>query len=378
MLGLSKQGSGPTTDVQQLLEIKEEVLPEQQERSPSLDREEPPHIKEEEEELCTSREGEQPRGLEEAESTTFILTLFPVKSEDDEEKPQSLQLHRSQTEENTDAEHLKTECDREDCEGPGLTRNLNPDCPLQAASPSVKASCSSDPEADNNKWDGEPQSGLNALQNHEVLLSDKESKTGKKSVRSSKCATSSGHKRRLQKHSGIQTGVKPFSCSDCGKTFALKTSLTRHIRYHSEGKRFSCSVCKARFSSRSTLVHHKRTHTGEKPFKCSVCGKRFTQRGHLTQHTTVHTGEKPFNCSLCGNKFAQRGHLKQHLIVHTGEKPFGCSLCGKKFALHGNLRQHLTTHSKEKPYSCSVCGRRFSRLYAVKIHKCAGESDKNK
>ncbi len=92
-------------DFQQLLGSKEEVPPEQQEWSPCLDQEhpsEPPDSKEEEEELWSSQEGEQLQELEDADITKFPFTAFTVKSEDDEEKPQSSQLHQRQT------EHMET------------------------------------------------------------------------------------------------------------------------------------------------------------------------------------------------------------------------------------------------------------------------------
>ncbi|XP_034747479.1 chromo domain-containing protein cec-1-like, partial [Etheostoma cragini] len=108
-----------TEDVQQLLVVKEEVLPEQQECSSSVDQQEPespPHIKEEQEELWRSQEGEQLQGLEEADITKFPFTPVSVRSEGDEEEAQSSQLHQRQT------QHMQTEADGEDCGGPEPAR----------------------------------------------------------------------------------------------------------------------------------------------------------------------------------------------------------------------------------------------------------------
>ncbi|XP_036936587.1 uncharacterized protein LOC119009430 isoform X2 [Acanthopagrus latus] len=107
--------------VRQLLVIKEEFSSEW---SPNLHQEDRGyiHIKEEQEELWTSQEGQQLNELEGADSTRLTFTAVIVKSEDDEENPQTSLLHQSQTEDIRQAEppasssatQIKTEIDGED------------------------------------------------------------------------------------------------------------------------------------------------------------------------------------------------------------------------------------------------------------------------
>ncbi|XP_042291807.1 uncharacterized protein LOC121913180 isoform X2 [Thunnus maccoyii] len=149
--------------VQQPLESKEEVPPEQQEWSSSLDQEdpEPPHIKEEQEELWTSQEGEQLLGLEDTDVIKVKLTPVPVKSEDDEEKPQSSKLHQRQT------EQMRTEADGEDCGGSEPARNSHLDQPLQPDTDD-KTSDSSEPDTDDSDFwtqTRQSQSDLNSMKN---------------------------------------------------------------------------------------------------------------------------------------------------------------------------------------------------------------------
>ncbi len=162
-------------DVQQLLVKKEEVPSEQQEDKP-----EPPHIEEKE-------EREQLQWLKEAE---FIFTAVPVKSdEDDEEKPQSSQLHQRQT------EHMETEADGDDCGGPEPARNFNPERNLQPATHN-KSSHSEAETDDSCEWEEtkDPRSGSNPLHNNEEPAGDVECNSAKTSVNSSECATSFDHK----------------------------------------------------------------------------------------------------------------------------------------------------------------------------------------
>ncbi|KAI3359046.1 hypothetical protein L3Q82_015411 [Scortum barcoo] len=186
-------------DVQHLLVRKEEVPPEQQDWSSSLDQEdpEPPHIKEEQEEVWSSQEGEQLQGLEEADISKFPFTPVPVKSEDDEEKPQSSQLHQTHT------EQMETGADGEDCGGPEPARNSDPDQHLQPVS-NDKASNSSEPEtevSDEDFKDTRDAEGSNSHYNNQVPVTDARCNAVRKS----------------------------FICCECGRKFGRKDSLRRHM-----------------------------------------------------------------------------------------------------------------------------------------------------
>ncbi|KAF1382150.1 hypothetical protein PFLUV_G00161470 [Perca fluviatilis] len=396
-------------DVEQVLVVKEEFPPEQQECSASLDQQEPeppPHIKEEQEEPWSSQEGEQLQGLEEADITKFPFTPVPVKSEDDEEEG----LQQRQT------EHMETEADGEDWGGPEPARNSNPHPLLQPET---------DDSVDSDVWKDDSESGsrLNSLEREESPVCD-----GKESFSCFECGKRFGTKQHLKRHMKSHTGEKAFSCSVCGKIFIQKVQLTEHMRTHTGEKPFSCSVCQKAFARRQHLqrhamIHtgekpfscsvcdqgvlskehlktHMRTHTGERPFSCSVCGKAFIGSGNLKRHMRNHTGEKPFSCSVCDKSFGQKvqltqhmrvhtgdkpcvcsvcdlrtlseAHLKVHMRTHTGEKPFSCSFCGKGFTQAGNLTHHMRVHTGEKRFSCSVCDKTFAWLSQVKTHKCVG------
>ncbi|XP_034052699.1 zinc finger protein 543-like [Gymnodraco acuticeps] len=270
-------------DVQQLVVVKEEVTPEQQEWSSSLDQEDPeppPHIKEEQEELWIGQEGEQLQGLEEADITKSTFTPDPVKSEDDEEKPQSSQLHQIQI------EHLETEADGEDCGGPEPARNSDPERHLQPETEDNPGDSSEPDTEDSADWKETREPGSNSQRNKQDRVS--------------------------------------YSRRSAGE------------------KTFGCSVCKKYFNQRGHLKAHMRIHTGEKPFSCSVCDKRFTQRSQLSlnRHIIIHTGEKPFTCIICEKSFAERRDLKTHMRIHTGQKPFSCSVCDKRFTWSYQVKSH--------------------------------------
>ncbi|XP_042291766.1 zinc finger protein 2 homolog isoform X2 [Thunnus maccoyii] len=425
-------------DVQQLFGSKEEAPPEQQEWSSSLDQEdpEPPHIKEEQEELWTNQEGEQLQGLQEADITKFTFTPVPVTSEDVEEKPQSSQLQQRQTEENKDSV------------GGEEVRNLEPDRLLQADTDDRTSDCS---EVRDDGWTetSEPQPDLNSVNNYKVLVSDMRCNTVKKQYNCSECGKIFQYKKCLNRHMRIHTGEKSFKCLFCGKAFVRKEGLTQHVRLHTGEKPFSCRVCHKRFTWQAQVKQHhcigessqfqteaegkdcggseaarnshpdrhlkpdaddkssncserdpkvidhaceetmeplpglkmeknntvpERCNSGKKKFYCSECGKIFDCKEYLQKHMRVHSGEKPYSCLICNKRFSSRGYVAVHMKIHTGEKSFKCPFCGKAFVRKEGLTQHVRLHTGEKPFSCRVCHKRFTWPAQVRQHHCVGES----
>ncbi|XP_008297251.1 gastrula zinc finger protein XlCGF57.1-like [Stegastes partitus] len=340
-----------------------------------------------------------------AEITKFTFSPVSVKTEDDEEKPQSSQLHH-----------------RHSVGGPerGLEAHVQPgtaDRMSHFSEPGVAVSTV----------------GWNICQ---------------KSFSCSECGKRFGFKGQLEAHMRCHTGERPFRCSVCKKCFSWSGRLQKHMRIHTGEKPFSCSVCGKSFVESGNLKVHMRIHTGEKPFGCSVCGKRYAQRGNLQQHMVVHRGDpvlscnvcnrrftwlyqlnshecirqssqlhqnhteqkthpvqgprpepdadvqpgtadwashcsepgvavstvgwnicqKSFSCSECGKRFGFQGQLKAHMRCHTGERPFRCSVCKKCFSWNRCLQKHMKIHTGEKPFSCSVCGKGFLERGNLKVH----------
>ncbi|XP_061540766.1 zinc finger protein 25-like isoform X2 [Phycodurus eques] len=308
-----------------------------------------------EENTLSSRDGERLQSLEEAEMIAYTLTGVHMKSEEDEGQPS--QLHHRQSGEKP-SQHATTEADGQHCED--LRSQPDNFAPLSDV---MMMSHSSDTDhADDTR---EP------------------SETNEKSKGDTTRRTDIKH-----------SGEKPFPCSLCHKRFSSKSCMSRHMVIHTGDKAFSCSVCDKRFYDKFDMKKHMRRHTEEKPFSCSVCAKGFHFKFELKMHMSTHTGEKPFTCPVCARGLTRRSCLIQHMRTHSDEKPFTCPVCAKGLTRRSYLRQHMRTHIGEKPstsssssqlmtteadgecFNCSECGKTFARKGNLKKHMLTHSGEK--
>ncbi|XP_054628167.1 zinc finger and SCAN domain-containing protein 12-like isoform X2 [Dunckerocampus dactyliophorus] len=367
--------------VQQMMDHQEEHLRQPQWGISTLKQEypQPPRIKEEEEELWITLDGDYLLGKEEADVSKLPLTGVSVKTEYNEDKPPvSSHLHCISNEENGGTEppsssspqHMTTEA-AGDHRGGSQADILAPrsdsddttsHSPEDEDGDDTQEPLSSDPD-----WEGDMGTHTDSKRS--------EKKTGKKRFTCSVCAKSFIYRSYLTQHMRTHTGEKPFSCTYCDKSFAKKAVMVIHMRTHTGEKPFSCSFCGRSFAQKVDMVNHMRVHTGERPFSCTVCGDAFSRVTTLNIHMRSHTGEKPFICSCCDKSFTQKANMRSHMRTHSEEKGthavetyYSCSDCGKIFAKKVHLISHMRTHTEDKPISCSVCGHTFALTSSLYRH----------
>lgn len=280
-----------STDIEQL--YSEEVLPQQQERSCSLNQEDPPgppHTKQEEEELWRGQEGQQIQGLGDAERNSYKISPATVKKEEDDgEKFQLSQLHENRSEENRGME------------------NCNSGSHLQP----------------------------HALEQTSLSLQEQNKDSAEeKSFSCTICGKIFSKKSRLSQHMKQHRKVNMFSCPVCEKKFpqSERGEFETHMRIHTGEKPLSCSVCGKTFSDLSNLREHIKSHTREKnPLKnksmrikpkrrCRVCKKMFSE-SYLKEHMNSHR-EKQFACPICEKQYTRMRNMRHHLEGHEeGQQP---------------------------------------------------------
>ncbi|XP_053190776.1 zinc finger protein 84-like [Scomber japonicus] len=395
-------------DVQQLLETREEVPSSSQDHQHP----DPSHIKEEHEEVWTSQEGEQLQGLEEVDITKFISTPVPVKSEDDEEKPQSSHLHQRLTEE------IKTEADGEDCGGSEPDRNSHPDTHLLPDT--------DDKTSDSSKLDTDGSDFWKETRQHpSVSDSHVRCKTDRGRLNPSENDKAFTERESLSQYMALHTEVKRedpdpphikeeqeevWTSQEGGQLQGLEEAdITKFIltpvpvKSEDDEEKPQSSHLHQRLTeqmeteadgedcggSEPDRNSHPDTHllpdTDDKTpdssepdgsdFICSVCNNRFRSKSLFRYHrcdpesTQNHPCEEPkkrfCECPDCGKKFRYNSHLIEHQRTHTGEQPFNCSDC-----------EHMTHHTRpeENPFCCSDCGEGYRWQYQLKIHECPSKS----
>ncbi|XP_029296700.1 zinc finger protein 90 homolog [Cottoperca gobio] len=269
---------------------QQEVLTDQQlciqERNSSLDQEdpEPPQIKEEQEELCTSQEGEQL--VLKQETDDFMVT--PTTEQSDHSEDQTLYFNPVDTlnasESVGNVQFTSYMVSEQNSDQQLLSHNSHQKDPKVGKHVDSGSNRNAEPNSQNRHH----QSNSHINNVHNPTMS--------------------------KIHHNTQTGKTYFQCDTCGKAFKYQSSLIPHLR----------------------------THSGEKPYSCNTCGKRFSQKSSLKTHVRIHTGKKSHTCNTCGKDFRLIRDLAVHMRIHTGEKPFNCVICGKAFRLSGDLTVHMT------------------------------------
>ncbi|XP_051811661.1 zinc finger protein 135-like isoform X1 [Acanthochromis polyacanthus] len=325
---------------------------------------EPTDAKEELEEL------ELPGIKEEQEETDiakFTLSSVSMKTEENEEKPQSSQLHQ-----------------RDSMEEPKPVSN-----------PDNEMSDPSETDVSDGDW-GETRETRSDSNSTVVNVR----RNGEKSFVCPVCGKIFGRKGNLETHLRTHTGERPFSCPLCNKTFTTKLIMKMHMSVHTGEKRFTCHTCGKKFNWHSQIKYHKcvqnkpvepdlrlgttfvKTDFREAQFGFSSdddVGDIFPQSRRLQQKCQKHEDSGSHSDENQRSQKAPKEHNAQqsHLRHSTSEKPFSCSFCGKEFATGGCLTRHILIHTGEKLLRCFICEKTFSEEPMLISHECVGESSQH-
>ncbi|XP_034020910.1 uncharacterized protein LOC117505375 [Thalassophryne amazonica] len=392
------------TDVMQQLQENKDVLHEQKKWNLSLDHKfsERPNIKQEREELWS----------------------------DDEEKPQSSQLHQSQRDASNSTEHraLKTEGHGDDCGGSepvcssGTCRHLQPDADdieqmmwtkEESFPEQTEWNLSVDQEEMKDKqkevWISQQGEDLHQLDEDDIIEFSFNGGPVLTENDVEKPQSSQAHHVQSDESRHLEP-VASSSTVNCYRCYSSDVPLTEQaeedyggplspinlgpcspLQPDTSGWSSDCSETDDSYDWKQTEnlssgfncncseygkpCHHinpLKQQTGkpatEKQFKCSECGSGFGRKSSLVTHMQIHTGQKQFSCWECGNRFGRKSNLIRHVKGHRGHKPFACTECDKRFGHKADVVKHMQIHTGQKPFSCPECDKRFGRKCHLNTH----------
>nr|XP_015801335.2 zinc finger and SCAN domain-containing protein 23 [Nothobranchius furzeri] len=116
------------------------------------------------------------------------------------------------------------------------------------------------------------------------------------------------------------------------------------LKKHSREKRVSCTICGRSFSGNRCLGIHMRMHKRKKPQPCKICGKCYSLWKPFNAHMMAHERRKEYPCEICGERFFLISIWASHMKTHTREEPRSCMFCGKRFFSNRNWTSHMRTH----------------------------------
>ncbi|MEQ2192488.1 hypothetical protein XENOCAPTIV_012427, partial [Xenoophorus captivus] len=137
----------------------------------------------------------------------------------------------------------------------------------------------------------------------------------------------------LQSPIGAQPAEKLVKCDVCGKAYKHNYEMKAHRRIHTGERPFSCQTCGKGFMRSSGLAVHMRIHTGQRPYSCRTCGKSFTQLNSLNYHRGTHSDlllqddhkaeevlRKQERSSSLNQEEPERPEMKEELCISKDEE----------------------------------------------------------
>ncbi|XP_008273904.1 zinc finger protein 568-like isoform X2 [Stegastes partitus] len=379
---------------QQYVCQKKEVLADKQrsnrERNSSLDQENsgPVQIKEEQEDLSTSQEGEPLVLKQEADmlvqcKSKYLLQQHVCTEQMSlaEQLPCNQERNSSLDKEDLEAPQIKEEQEElcTNVDGEQLVVKLETDIfmvtPTNKESDHKELEQNSDQLLSHNSPVAESPHDEQSKHIYSGSTKNAQLKPKSRHHKKSNHSNDVDNTTISESNCDTDTSKKCVKCDVCGKAFKDRSRMNRHYKIHTGVKPYACSTCGKRFYEISPMRCHERIHTGEKLYPCKICRKKFSTSSHLKVHLRIHTGEKQYSCELCGKSFRQSSGVNVHMRTHTGEKKHSCKICDKKFGQNSHLIVHMRTHTGEKLYFCEICGKNFSQsshlIVHVKTHKGA-------